>query len=351
MEESRGNSSGVNQALKNMEQCASRGVVAMLLYHGLTTSDMQDTISVRQFRQHMEALKKAGFHFLTPDEIPAYFAKLNKASDLPRDAAPERAVCVTFDDARRDAMRLATDVARQLNVKFAMNVPVGNVERGDPFICTWEMLKQYQKTGCWVMGSHLLYSHDMLPVSADGQRGCPLINRLWLDKEGRLETTVEFTARIAQEYRRSRELLEQQLGSKVAFMAYPLGDFGQATAGNVTNAAAINLKEAGANYLEGFIQKTIRTIWGLVIAPRWLPTKAVSTEPRNCWASCSRLVIPSRCIRRSTRMCSHGWRASFLRKINWAACARVHSRWSLPSPSSACVGISSAIILMIITGG
>lgn len=254
LEESRGNISGVNKALQNLEQCASRGAVAVLVYHGLTTSDWQDTISVRQFRQQMEALKKAGFRFLTPDELPAYFAKWNRASALAHGPVPEKVVCVTFDDARRDAMRLGTEVAKQLNIRFAMNVPVGNVERGDPFICTWEMLKQYQQTGCWAMGSHLLYSHDMLAVSADGQKGCPLINRLWMDKEQRLETYAEFRARLALEYHHSREVMEQKLGCKVDFLAYPLGDFGQATAGNVTNAVAINLHEAGTNYSTAFIQ-------------------------------------------------------------------------------------------------
>jgi tetratricopeptide (TPR) repeat protein len=254
LEESRGNYSAVNRAVQALEQSASRGAVAVLVYHGLTTSEWQDTISVRRFREHMEALKQAGFRFLTPDEIPVYFDKWNKASDLSHDAIPEKAVCVTFDDARRDAMRLATGVAQQLKIRLAMHVPVGNVERGDPFICSWDMLRQYQQTGCWVMGSHLYSSHDMETVSGDAQKGCPLFNRLWLEKEKRLEGDAEFTARIAYEYHHSREVLEQQLGRKANFMAYPVGNIGQETAGNVTNAIAINLQAAATNYVESFIQ-------------------------------------------------------------------------------------------------
>lgn len=254
IEESRGNYAAVNRAVQALEQTTSQGAVAVLVYHGLTTSEWQDTISVRQFRGHMEALKKAGFRFLTPDEIPAYFAKLSNASDLSSGGVPEKVVCVTFDDARRDAMRLATDVAQQLKIRLAMHVPVRNVERGDPFICSWDMLKQYQQSGVWVLGSHLYSAHDMETVADDAQKGCPLFNRIWLERERRLENDTEFVARLDLEYRRSRQVLEQQLGRKVGFMAYPVGNIGQETAGNVTNAIAMNLYEAATNYTEGFIQ-------------------------------------------------------------------------------------------------
>ncbi|MCX7010716.1 MAG: polysaccharide deacetylase family protein, partial [Kiritimatiellaeota bacterium] len=254
LEESRGNYSGAEKALQNLQRSAGKGAVAVLIYHGLTTSDWLDITPVQLFQQQLTALKKAGFQFLTPDEIPAYMAKMQKMNITAEGAIPERVVCITFDDARRDAMRYGTDIAKQMNIKFAMHVPVGNVERGDPFICSWDMLKQYQASGAWVLGSHLMYASDILPVAADGQQGYPLANRLWLEKENRVETEEEYLARLKVEYRRSRDLLEQRLGGKVEFMAYPMGDIGQETLGNVAPAITGNLGEAKSNYQVGFIQ-------------------------------------------------------------------------------------------------
>jgi tetratricopeptide (TPR) repeat protein len=253
LEECRGDYPAVNRAIRVMEQAGSRGAVAVLVYHGLTTSEWQDTISVSRFREHMEVLKKAGFIFLTPDEIPAYFAKWNKAEGA-ASGPPERAVCVTFDDARRDGMRLATAVGQQLGIRFGMFVPVVNIERADPFMVTWDMLRQYQQTGIWVVGSHLYASHDMELVSSEKQKGCPLFNRLWLEREKRMESESEFMARLTYEYRHSREVLEKQLGRKVDFMSYPIGNIGQETAGNVSNAIPINLKMAANNYSTCFVQ-------------------------------------------------------------------------------------------------
>ncbi len=252
--EAQGKRGAALRALDQLERAGSRGAVAVLLFHGLTTSEWLDIPSVSQFQSQLQALKKAGFRFITPEQIPAYFDGLEKNLDVTRGTVPERVVCVTFDDARRDAMRLGTEIARQMNVKLAMHVPVGNVERGDPFLCSWDQLKGYQATGQWVLGSHLMYASDVLPVSADKQPGYPLANRLWLEPAGRLETEAEYLARLQVEYRRSREILEQKLGQPVTFMAYPMGDIGQETLGNVSDAVAANLAAAGANYSVGFIQ-------------------------------------------------------------------------------------------------
>ena len=255
LEESRGNYRGMDKALQGLEIAASTGAVAVLIYHGLTTSEWLDITSVSQFRQHMLALKKAGFRFITPDEIPAYFAKQQKASPESRGAVPERVVCVTFDDARRDAMALATPIARELGIRLAMHVPVGAVEHNEPFMCTWDMLRDYVKTGYWVLGSHLLEAHDPSPVEAQGEdKIFPVTSRLWLAEQNRQETLEEYQTRLQTEYAGSRKIMEEKLGKPVTFIAYPFGDIGQETFANVDDAFAENLRVASAVYSVGFIQ-------------------------------------------------------------------------------------------------
>ena len=255
LEESRGNYRGEDQALQKLEFAAKGGAVAVLIYHGLTTSEWLDITSVSQFRQHMVALKKAGFRFITPDEIPAYFAKQQAISPEVRSATPERVVCVTFDDARRDAMALATPIARELGIRLAMHVPVGAIENNEPFMCTWDMLRDYVKSGCWVLGSHMLEAHDPSPIDAQGnEKVFPATSRLWLPNQNRLETFEEYQARLQKEYADSRKIMEEKLGHPVTFIAYPFGDIGQETFANVDNAFAENLRIGSSVYAAGFIQ-------------------------------------------------------------------------------------------------
>ena len=257
LEECRGNYRGEDLALQKLELTANGGAVAVLIYHGLTTSEWLDITSVHQFQQHLTALKKAGFRFITPDEIPAYFAKQQTISPEARSAAPERVVCVTFDDARRDAMALATPIARELGVRLAMAVPVGAVEHNEPFMCTWDMLRDYAKTGIWVLGSHMLEAHDPSPVDAQGEdKVYPATSRLWLPGQNRLETLEEYQTRLRHEYVDSRKIMEEKLGHPVTFIAYPFGDIGQETFANVDDAFAENLSIGSTVYAEGFIQNT-----------------------------------------------------------------------------------------------
>ena len=250
--EAQGDLKDADQALQQLQAQSSRGAVAVLRYYGLTASEAREFTTVQLFQEQMTALKKAGFRFITPDEIPLQLAKMKQAGA--EAVAAERVVCVTFDDARRDTMRLGAEVAQQLGIKLAMHVPVGSVERGGPFLCSWDVLKQYQDAGVWVLGSYLMDADDMRPIGRDRQLGSPLANRLWLEREGRLETAAEFAARLQSEYLRSKVTMESRLGRKVTFMAYPQGDIGQKTICNASEAIFLNLNAAKNNYEVALIE-------------------------------------------------------------------------------------------------
>ncbi len=243
-----------------LEAAGQRGAVAGLLYHGLTRSEWTETTSVSRFREQLLAFQEAGFRFLTPDQLPEYFAshtngpaRTNGAASPPA-GSPERVIMITFDDARRDSVRLGTDIARDFNMAFAMHVPIGNVEEKDPFLCSWEEIKQYEATGAWKFGSHMVGASDPHRIESINAVVHPSCNRLWLPAQNRLETEGEFLARIQDEYRLSRDILEKQLGCPVRFVAYPMGDIGQETRSDMPDAIEINLREAATYYEVGFIQ-------------------------------------------------------------------------------------------------
>jgi len=254
LEESRGNYRGALKALEKLEQAGQKGAVAVLLYHGLTTSEKLEITSVSRFKEQLTALKNAGFKFITPEDLPRYLSEMEKKPAELRGAVPERIVSITFDDARRDSMRLGTEVAKELGLTFAMHVPVGNVERGDPFITTWDQLEDYDSSGAWVFGSHLRYASDNARITKENQTAYSLPNRVWLDELNRMESEKEYLARVRDEYSSSRRILQEKLGHPVTFVAYPMGDIGQETVGNMPGAIELNLAESATNYQVGFIQ-------------------------------------------------------------------------------------------------
>jgi len=256
-EASCGRFSRAYQALDKLEATGEKGAVLVLLYHGLSNSEWTEVPSVQRFRGQLLALQDAGFRFISPNDLPDYFAARENArqEDASSEEVPDRVAIVTFDDARLDSFRLATPVMQELGIPMAMHVPVGNIVRKDPFLASWAQLAEYQDQG-WILGSHLYESSTPVAGDADGTLFRPLAARIWLPGENRLETPEEFRQRIQQEYSLSRELMQTHLGIVPEFMAYPMGDIGQETWGNEPDAVLINLQAAATNNKIGFLQSS-----------------------------------------------------------------------------------------------
>ncbi len=257
LELSRSNLPEAYDALDKLEATGLRGAVAVLQYGVLSDSDWSDSMSARRFRLQMLALKQAGYRFLTPSQIAPYFAELEiPAWDKRGDYVPPRAVIVMFDQVDGRTLRLATDVANDLDLVFALDVPAGPVNEGHAGMAGIETLREFAKTGRWVIGSMLYDAVRLVPVREDGRLGSGLANRIWLEGDEMYESELDFAKRVRHEYSESRRLLREWLGESepVNFVAYPYGEYGQGLLGNIDNAIAINLNEAAVNYEIGFTQ-------------------------------------------------------------------------------------------------
>ncbi len=257
LEDVRGRYRRARQAIDRLGEAGRRGAVPVLLYHGLTTSDwMPDRLSLRRFQDHLAAFAQAGYRFLTPDALPGVVA--GQTPPYPSAFPSNRAVVVTFDDARRDALELAASSNATPDAVFTMHVPVGNLLRGDAVLADWTLLRRCAAGGRWRFGSQLLDASIRQPVNTNGVLGYPQANRLWRADAGRLDTAAEFEARVAAEYARSRAILEERLGpaALAPCVAYVAGDIGQQTESNASNAPAVNLAAAGTTYALGFLQSS-----------------------------------------------------------------------------------------------
>ncbi len=289
LEFAKGNFHDAIAALDHLEEEGMKGAVLGLLYHGLAVSDWEPGMPARLFREHMLALKRAGFQFLTPAEAmtwleerrdlplprhpPAFYRFLQRIryfitgeeppadrAQLRRDHQPERAVLVTFDDALRTSFRHATPVAEEFNIPMAMHVPVGNIARRDYGIASWEEIRRWQTHGVWHFGSHAIDAGLLFPGYEDGYLVPPLPNRLWLPGKKRFETHQEWAQRLRSEMQDSRRIILEKLPLDpehgVRFIAYPYGEIGQEDRTNLkrTDVPAAVLNEAGLVYRQGFVQ-------------------------------------------------------------------------------------------------
>lgn len=289
LEFAKGNYFEAMQALDRLEEEGARGAALVLLYHSLSPSEWMPMTSVRRFREHIMTLQRVGFKFITPDQIPQYFKSLKpniQAGEQPffyrlwrqiayefsgsnplkdgglGEYSPEKIACITFDDALRSSFIYGTPIAEEMNVNFGMHIPVGNIQRNQIGIASWDEMLRYGGTGRWVYGSHLLDAHLRAAVDKQGYEVNPLPNRVWDKSRNRQETLRAYFARIRREFKVSRETIVKELeldNEDVKFVAYPEGDIGQESDSNITEVDSVVqsiLNEAHMNYSVGFIQST-----------------------------------------------------------------------------------------------
>lgn len=283
----RGDTPAAMDALERLEREGAQGAVFTLLYHGISPSEWGDVPSVRQFREHLMVLRRAGFKFITPSQFTDYFAKhpkppavederplLNRAlqglrhawsgrrPEQPQrlsDYAPDLTVCVTMDDALRNSLRYGTIVAEELQVPLTMFLPVGNILKHDTYTASFAEIREYQDSGQWEVQSHLMQASYTAMTNQQGREVNPLPNLVWLPEKKRQESLREYHARLRHEFRDSRRILARELAveeSAVNAVAYPIGDIGQETTCNIDvfNVPEVILNEAEVSYRMGFIQ-------------------------------------------------------------------------------------------------
>lgn len=287
LEVQRGRYVAAMDALDALEEEGNRGAVLTLLYHGLTESDWMALTSTRRLREHLMALQREGFTFITPADIPEYLQKNARVIEGPdpkpwlarqvdnvryaftgqpksvrklEDIRPVKVAAVTFDDGLRSSFSLGTPVAQELGLTFGMFVITGLEEINAPMYASWEEIRDYRATGAWQIGSHLLHSNTDLPLTSDTNKvGRTLPNRIWLPERKRLETLREWSVRIRREFAESRARIEQHLGlpkGEPMMVAYPYSDIGQEESSNVArivNPIRSILTEADREYQAGFV--------------------------------------------------------------------------------------------------
>lgn len=203
--------------------------VPILLYHGVIEDPEWEpdgvNIKFANFREHLFALKKAGYQTIKLDEYLA-FSKGEKE-------LPPKVFMITFDDGRKDSYYPVDPLLKLLDFSAVMHVITGRslgAENEDTVFHLSKMeLEKMFESGRWEMESHGKDDHGMELIDEGGGRGHFLSNKLWLETEKRLETDAEYKNRIRRDLLGSKKDLEKNLKNSTLAFAYPFGDFGQST--------------------------------------------------------------------------------------------------------------------------
>ncbi len=170
---------------------ARRMRIPILMYHVVTSppagvANAELWIPEDRFREHMHALRRAGYHAIT---LRQAFAGWRRGAGLPR-----RPVVVTFDDGYLSHYTKARPVLRALGWPGVLNLKVGNVGRDG---ISTRQVKALIAAG-WELDAHTISHPDLTTLTADALR---------------------------HEVAGSRRALRRRFGVRVDFFCYPAGRY------------------------------------------------------------------------------------------------------------------------------
>ena len=246
--------------------------IPVLVYHGITKNNDGINISADRFREHMFALKKAGYTAIT---IQDFYDFIQQKKDL-----PPKSFLLTFDDGRKDSFYEADPILQVLNYHAVMFVitkySLSNTP--DNYYLTREELKLMQSSGRWDIQAHTQNGHDIYSISSNGKEGHFFTNRIWLSDKNRLESEEEYTRRITTDFRGAKEDIEKNLGIQSISFAFPFGDYGQNIT-NVKNAEKIVTEEARKEYKLAFYQTWPENGYRANVPEKEFLNRRISVEP------------------------------------------------------------------------
>ena len=193
---------------------AYSGQVMLLAYHGIGSgSDAEGgfVISPSRFGEQLATLKAAGMHTVTAAQVATAFAGGKPL--------PSKAVMISFDDGRTDALLYADPMLADGGMSATMFVIAGAASNPGVYYASWADLKDYSRGGRWDIQSHTAVMHREQKV-ADG-RMLPALTSLVYG-----ESLDQYRSRVRTDLSDASAAIKEHIGMTPVALAYPFGAYG-----------------------------------------------------------------------------------------------------------------------------
>lgn len=223
------------------------GAVMALAYHGIgSASDAEGgfVISPKRFGEHLATLRAAGMRTVTA-------AQVVRAADGGTQLPP-KAVMISFDDGRTDAMLFADPLLEQARMRATMFVITGAAEKPGIYYASWDKLEHYARSGRWDIESHSATLHH--DQAAEGGVRLPALTSLVPG-----ETLTRYRARVRADLAEASTAIERHVGQKPVAFAYPFGAYGAERA-NDPRIRQVLREEVSRRYAVAFHQDDQKTV-------------------------------------------------------------------------------------------
>ncbi|MFC4653627.1 polysaccharide deacetylase family protein [Rheinheimera marina] len=192
----------------------------ILQYHHVSTSTPRSTsVTPAEFRSHLQYLKDHQYQVIGLDQL---IAQLSSGQE-----PAANAVVITFDDGYDNIYLQAHPILQQFDFPYTVFLSPALIDRHEGPVMSWQQIKQLQDDGV-IIANHSSY-HDHLAK--------PQAN----------ESQADWLKRVKADIELAQQQLEQQLGIKHKWLAYPYGEFSETLEQLVSQSGYIGIgQQSGA---------------------------------------------------------------------------------------------------------
>lgn len=171
--------------------------IPILCYHNFNpTIPGSMNMSTKKFEEQLKLLKDNGFTVVSLKDVVDYLQ--GKRATL-----PQKPVVITADDGWKSVYIYMLPLIKKYNVPVTLFIYPQTISQGKNAM-TWEELKELQRTGLFDIQGHT-YSHPNFK-----------------HERKRLSSSA-YEKFVNQELVKSKAILEEKLGTKISFLAWPFG--------------------------------------------------------------------------------------------------------------------------------
>ncbi|MFC5468817.1 polysaccharide deacetylase family protein [Cohnella suwonensis] len=186
----------------------------VLTYHDINPNDQSISpysLTPHLFSEHLDALEEWGFQIINMARFAAF---MKEGQDI-----PPNALVITFDDGEKSFFTYAYPELKKRSLS-ATNFIVGQRIDADRGI-TWDQMREMKQHG-FDFFSHTYNLHRNTNYGEDKRM---LTNPLFLEKEGRLETEIEYERRIIEDLLLADKRINEELGEHTRILSFPFGSY------------------------------------------------------------------------------------------------------------------------------
>lgn len=190
---------------------------------GIVDRDMY-AISTKKLAQYFAWIKAEGWKPIRLEDILA--ARQNKQK------LPEKAVLLTFDDGALSSYTKVFPLLKQYDIPAVFAIPTswvnGNTQAayesyGEGNLMSWDQMREMQKSNLVEFVSHSDNLHRGILANPQQNMEPAAIVREYLPKQKRYETDAEYEKRIVDDLRKSKQVLDKELGANTKAIFWPYG--------------------------------------------------------------------------------------------------------------------------------